>query len=96
MNQEIAHMSDPGLELGKVVVKIGQVLMLLLAMFFFYLAYLDQFGFFSDWNIQLDPDISWLFPSLNPETIISIFCIGAGFKFLLILAFLIWIDRKIK
>ncbi len=96
MNQQITHLSDPGLELGKVVVKIGQLIMLFLALIFFYLGYQGQFGFFSDWNIEIDSSIGWFFPGLSPESIVSIFCIGAGIKFLLILALLTWLDWKIK
>lgn len=92
---ETPNTTDTGLALGQVVLKVLQVLFVILAVSFFYLAFLGTQGFFEDWNIRIDPDISWLFPMLTPERMVSIILVGVGIKFVLFFGLFAWIERRL-
>jgi hypothetical protein len=94
MNPTISY-TDPGLMLGKTFLKIGQVLLVILALASGYMAYLASEGMFSGWNIDIDSDLHWLFPSAEPQDWIFYFSIGLAVKFLIWVGFLAWLDRKI-
>jgi hypothetical protein len=94
MNPTISY-TDPGLMLGKTVLKIGQVLLVILALASGYIAYLASEGMFSGWDIDIDSDLLWLFPSAEPQDWIFYFSIGLAVKFLILVCFLAWLDRKI-
>jgi hypothetical protein len=94
MNPTISY-TDPGLMLGKTVLKIGQVLLVILALASGYIAYLASEGVFSGWDIDIDSDMLGLFPSADPQDWIFYFSIGLAVKFLILLGFLAWLDRKI-
>jgi hypothetical protein len=57
--------TDPGAALGRAFLKIGQVLVGILTAGCVYLAYLASEGFFSDWKVDLDEDLTWPFPHLS-------------------------------
>ena len=94
MNTTLSY-TDPGAMLGKTVLKIGQVLLAILAVASGYFAYLASEGLFSDWNIENDSDLVWLFPNPDPQDWIFYFSIGLAVKFLIWLGVLAWLDRKI-
>ncbi len=94
MNPTISY-TDPGAMLGKTVLKISQVFLALLAVACGYMAYLASEGLFSGWDIDLDADLVWLFPSVQAEDLIFYFSIGLAIKFLILVGFLAWLDRKI-
>lgn len=84
---------DPGFRLGKVVVKLAQVLFATFAVVFFLFAYLSTTGFFQEWNIRIESEITALFPVFSPDQLLTIFCLILGVKFLLFLGIMVWIDR---
>jgi hypothetical protein len=94
MNPTLSY-TDPGAMLGKTVLKISQVFLALLAIASGYMAYLASEGMFSGWNIDIDSDLNWLFPSAEPQDWIFYFSIGLAVKFLIWVGFLAWLDRKI-
>lgn len=94
MNPTISY-TDPGAMLGKTVIKIGQVILAILAVASGYMAYLASEGLFSGWDIDLDSDFVWLFQSVHPEDLVFYFSIGLAVKFLIWLGVLTWLDRKI-
>ncbi|MFN3998941.1 hypothetical protein [Algoriphagus sp.] len=94
MNPTVSY-TDPGLMLGKTVLKIGQVILVILALASGYMAYLASEGMFSGWNIDIDSDLLWLFPNAEPQDWIFYFSIGLAVKFLIWVGFLAWLDRKI-
>lgn len=75
--------TDPGAMLGKTVLKIGQVILAILAVASGYMAYLASEGLFSDWDIEVDYDLVWLFPSVELQDWIFYFAIGLAVKFLI-------------
>lgn len=87
--------TDPGAALGKVFLKIGQVVMAILAAVCGYLAYLASEGLFSDWNVQLDEDFRWIFPQMTSDQLIIYLFIGLVVKFIFWFGILAWIERKI-
>ncbi|NVJ85058.1 MAG: hypothetical protein HWE15_02070 [Algoriphagus sp.] len=86
---------DPGLRLGKIVVKLAEVLFAGFAFLFFFFAYLSTTGFFREWNIRIEPEISDLLPVLSPDQILTVFCVIAGVKFLIFLGIMVLIDRDL-
>lgn len=94
MNPSISF-TDPGALLGKAFLRIGQVLLVILAVGSASTAYLAFEAMFSDWDIELDSDLVWLFPNVDPGDWIGYFFIGLTLKFLIWLGVLIWLDRKI-
>lgn len=94
MNSSILF-SDPGAMLGKTFLRIGQVLLVILAVASASMAYLAFEDMFSGWNIDLDSDLVGLLPNVDTGEWISYFFIGLTVKFLVLLAFLAWLDRKI-
>ncbi|SEG47925.1 hypothetical protein [Algoriphagus boritolerans] len=94
MNTTVSY-TDPGAMLGKTVLKIGQVVLALLAVASGYMAYLASEGLFSGWDIEIEEDLVWLFPRIEPEEWIFYFFIGLAVKFLIWLGVLAWLDRKI-
>ena len=92
MNSSISF-PDPGAMLGKTILKIGQVLLVILAAASASIAYLAFAEMFSDW--ELDSDLVWLFPNVDSGEWISYFFIGLTLKFLIWLGVLVWLDRKI-
>jgi hypothetical protein len=94
MNTELSF-TDPGALLGKTFLKIGQVILAILAAASGYMAYLASEGLFSDWDIEVDSDLTWLFPSVRPEEWISYVSIALSLKFLLWLGIFAWLERKI-
>lgn len=94
MNSSMSY-TDPGAALGKVFLKIGQVVMAILAAGCGYLAYLASEGLFSDWNVQLDEDFRWIFPQVTSEQWITYLFIGLAVKFIFWFGILAWIERKI-
>jgi len=94
MNPTISY-TDPGLMLGKTVLKIGQVILAILAVASGYMAYLAYEGLFSGWDIEIEDELVWLFPSAEPQDWIFYFSIGLAVKFLIWVGFLAWLDRKI-
>jgi hypothetical protein len=94
MNTTLSY-TDPGALLGKTILKIGQVILILLAVASGYMAYLTSEGLLSDWEIEIDSDLVWLFPSLEPQDWIFYFSIGLAIKFLIWVGVLAWLDRKI-
>lgn len=66
MNTTVSY-TDPGAMLGKTVLKIGQVVLALLAVASGYMAYLASEGLFSGWDIEIEEDLVWLFPRIEPE-----------------------------
>ncbi len=94
MNTSISY-TDPGAMLGKTVVKLSQVFLLILALASFYMSYLASEGLFSDWDVELDSDLAWLFPNVEPQQWIIYFSIGLGVKLLIWIGLLAWLDRKI-
>jgi hypothetical protein len=94
MNPTTAY-TDPGLLIGKTVLKIGQVILVILAVACGYMAYLASEGLFSGWDFYMDADLVWLFPRLEPQDWIFYFSIGLAVKFLNWVGVLAWLDRKI-
>lgn len=94
MNTTVSY-TDPGAMLGKTVLKIGQVILVIMAVLFGYVAYLASEGFFSDWDIELEDELVWLFPNAEPQDWIFYFSIGLAIKFLIWVGLLAWLDRKI-
>lgn len=94
MNPSFSN-TDPGVMLGKAFLRIGQVILVLLALACGYMVYLASEGLFSDWNIEIDEDLMWLFSNLSPETLVSYLFIGLGVKFLFWFGVLAWLERKI-
>jgi hypothetical protein len=94
MNPTLSY-TDPGAMLGKTVLKISQVFLALLAIASGYMAYLASEGFFSDWDIEIEDELVWLFPSAEPQDWIFYFSIGLAIKFLIWVGLLAWLDRKI-
>lgn len=94
MNTSVSY-TDPGAMLGKTVLKIGQVILIVLVLASGYVAYLASEGMFSGWDIHLDSDLRWFFPTVEPEDWIFYFSIGLAIKFLIWLGVLFWLDRKI-
>lgn len=94
MNTELSF-TDPGALLGKTFLKIGQVILAILAAGCGYMAYLASEGLFSDWDIEVDSDLTWLFPSVRPEEWIFYIAIAFSLKFLLWLGIFAWLERKI-
>ncbi|OOG73344.1 hypothetical protein [Algoriphagus sp. A40] len=94
MNSSISF-NDPGAMLGKTILRIGQVLLAILAVASASMAYLAFSEMFSGWDIDLDSDLVWLFPNVDSGEWISYFFIGLTLKFLIWLAVLVWLDRKI-
>jgi hypothetical protein len=94
MNTSIS-LTDPGAILGKAFLKIGQVLLAIFVAGSGYMAYLASEGLFSDWEIELDSDLTWLFPSVKPEEWIFYIFIGLSIKFLIWFGVLAWLERKI-
>ncbi|WP_026966683.1 hypothetical protein [Algoriphagus terrigena] len=94
MNSSISF-PDPGAMLGKTILKIGQVLLVILAAASASIAYLAFAEMFSGWDIELDSDLVWLFPNVDSGEWISYFFIGLTLKFLIWLGVLVWLDRKI-
>lgn len=94
MNSSLSY-SDPGAALGKAFLKLGQVVIGILVAGCGYLAYLASEGLFSDWNVQLDEDLTWLLPELTTDQWINYFFIGLALKFVFWLGILAWIERKI-
>lgn len=88
-------LSDPGALLGKTFLKIGQVILSLLLMGCGYMAYLASGGFFSGWDAEFDSDLANIFPSQSPDTIFFYFFVAIGIKILILLGFLVWLNRKI-
>ncbi|MCS5491373.1 hypothetical protein [Algoriphagus limi] len=86
---------DPGQKLGKVVVKLAQLLFATFSVLLFLIAYLGNRGLFQDWNIKIEPEFSWFLSSYEPHQIVTLFCVVAGFKFLILLGIMVWIDRDI-
>ncbi|WP_332914299.1 hypothetical protein [Algoriphagus boritolerans] len=72
MNTTVSY-TDPGAMLGKTVLKIGQVVLALLAVASGYMAYLASEGLFSGWDIEIEEDLVWLFPRIEPEEWIFLF-----------------------
>ncbi len=87
--------SDPGALLGKAFLKIGQVILAILAVGSGYMAYLISEGLFSDWEIEVEEEFLWLFPYLSPEDWMIYLFIGFGLKFLFWMGVLAWLERKI-
>jgi hypothetical protein len=87
--------TDPGAALGRAFLKIGQVLVGILTAGCVYLAYLASEGFFSDWKVELDEDLTWLFPHLSVDQWIVYLFIGLALKFIFWFGLLAWIERKI-
>jgi len=94
MNTTLTY-TDPGALLGKTFLKIGQVLLAILAVVSGYMAYLASEGLFSDWEVEIDSDLVWLFPRVDPQDWIFYFSIGLAIKFLIWVGVLAWLDRKI-
>lgn len=94
MNSSISF-TDPGAMLGKTILRIGQVLLVILAVASASIAYLAFAEMFSGWDIDLDSDLVWLFPNVDTGEWISYFFTGLTIKFLILLAFLAWLERKI-
>lgn len=94
MNTTISYI-DPGAMLGKTVLKISQVFLALLAVASGYMAYLASEGLFSDWDIEIEEELVWLFPNAKLEDWIFYFSIGLAIKFLIWVGLLAWLDRKI-
>lgn len=94
MNSTLSY-TDPGAMLGKTVLKISQVFLVLLAVASGYMAYLASEGLFSGWNIEIEDELVWLLPSVEPEEWIFYFSIGLAIKFLIWVGILAWLDRKI-
>ncbi|HSF52902.1 MAG TPA: hypothetical protein VLA71_04090 [Algoriphagus sp.] len=94
MNPSISF-TDPGAMLGKAVLRIGQVLLVILAVASASMAYLAFEDMFSGWNIDLDSDLVWLFPNVDTGEWISYFFTGLTIKFLVLLGLLAWLDRRI-
>ena len=81
MNSSISF-TDPGAMLGKAFLRIGQVLLLVLAVASASIAYLAFAEMFSGWDIDLDSDLIWLFSNVDAGEWISYFFIGLTIKFL--------------
>ena len=94
MNSSLS-LSDPGALLGKTVVKIGLVLLILLLLGCGYMAYLASAGFFSGWDVEFDRDLAGLIPGQSPDTLLVYFFGALCAKFLVLLGFLFWLDKKI-
>lgn len=94
MGQSISF-TDQGAMLGKAILRIGQVLLLILAVASACIAYLAFEDMFSGWDIDLDSDLVWLFPNVDTGEWISYFFVGLTVKFLIWLGVLTWLDRKI-
>ena len=94
MNSSISF-TDPGALLGKAFLKIGQVLLAILAVGCGYLAYLASEGLFSDWDMEVEEELLWLFPTLSPVDWMIFLLIGLGLKSLIWLGILAWLERKI-
>ena len=88
-------LSDPGAQLGKTFVKIGQILLALALLGCGYMAYLAWEGFFTGWDWEFDSDLAEMIPGLSPDTIIFSFFLLLCVKALIFLGFLFWLDRKI-
>ncbi len=88
-------LSDPGAVLGKTFLKIGQSILVILLLGCGYMAYLASEGFFGGWDIEFDSDLTGLFPGQSPDTIIFYFFIAIGIKILVVLGFLVWLNKKI-
>jgi hypothetical protein len=87
--------TDPGVLLGKTFLKIFQVLLVILLLGSGYLAYLASESFFSGWDIEFDSDLSHIIPGLGPDSILTYFFIFLCIKITVVLAFTIWLGRKI-
>ena len=87
--------SDPGLFLGKTIVKIGQVILAIVALGCGYMAFLASEGMFSGWNVEIDSDFQEFFSISNPDTILFYLFLGLALKTLFWLGFLTWVGRKI-
>ncbi len=94
MNSSMSY-TDPGAILGRTFLRIGQVVLVLFALVSGYMVYLGSEGLFSDWEIEIEEDLLWLFPSLSPEDWISYFFVGLGLKCLFWFGILAWLERKI-
>lgn len=87
--------TDPGALLGKTVLKIAQVILTILAVASGYLAYLASEDMFSEWEIEVDSDLVWLFPTVAPQDWIFYIGIGLAVKLLIWVGILVWLERKI-
>ena len=94
MNSSMSY-TDPGAILGRAFLRIGQVVLVLFALVSGYMVYLGSEGFFSDWEIEIEEDLGWLFPSLSPQDWISYFFVGLGLNCLLWFGILAWLERRI-
>lgn len=94
MNTSMTY-TDPGAILGRAFLRIGQVMLVLLALASGYMVYLGSEGLFSDWEIEIEENLLWLFPSLSPQDWITYFFVGLGLKSLLWFGILAWLERKI-
>ena len=88
-------LSDPGAILGKTFLKIGQVILTLLLLGCGFMAYLASDGFFTGWDAEFDSDVASIFQGQSPDTILLYFFIAVGFKILIVLGFLVWLNKKI-
>lgn len=94
MNSSISY-TDPGAILGRAFLRIGQVILALFALGSGYMVYLGSEGLFSDWEIEIEEDLLWLFPFVSPEDWVSYFFVGLGLKCLFWVGILAWLERKI-
>lgn len=94
MNSTISY-TDPGAMLGKTVIKIGQVVLVIMALACAYIAYLASEGFFSEWMLEIDSGLSVHFPSVEPQQWIIYLSLGLAVKFFIWVGLLGWLDRKI-
>lgn len=88
-------LSDPGAILGKVFLKVGQVILALLLLGCGFMAYLASDGFFTGWDAEFDSDVASIFPGQNPDSILFFFFLGLGVKILIWLGLLFWLDRRL-
>lgn len=89
------YFTDPGAMLGKTMIKIVQVILIIMAVGCAYMAYLASEGFFSEWTLEIDSDLSLILPNLEPQQWIVYLSLGLAFKFLIWFGLLAWLDRKI-
>jgi hypothetical protein len=59
------------------------------------LAYLASDGFFTGWDADFDSDVASIFHGRSPDTILLYFFIAVGLKILVLLGFLVWLNKKI-
>jgi hypothetical protein len=87
--------TDPGVLLGKSFLRIGQAILTVLILGCGHMAHLASEGYLTGWNAEFDSKIASIFSGQDPDTILFYFFIAAGIKMIVLLAFLVWLYKKI-